>query len=929
MSDYQQQLQQQGCKSNIVDGPISCGEQDDDEQSIIDVFEFDDTAHDRWLCSAGTGSRRNSNECKIQDLDAWLHADILESETAYSDNALRKSIDSRTFTRIKRRSNKLNFESVESISLETMSIPTSNVWKNQTITESISESTQKERRDSIPMMLRPKTNQVLAALLSESPSSINSQTSMEAFVNMTRSKEGINSILSDMSESDVNHFLMNISQPSLLYSSIISDGKGEESMHAAVHDSFVDSQILTDSMMEASMFKEVQDTTMLAEFLKQSNDSTILEDTTIRKSLNESDIDDATFDNNYLNDKIHANVKSKINETFINLPSPVASNSEINSTKIISSQENLLHSSRVDTNIYSPLNSTKTISSDNDTTVLLQDTNDLSKTCIISKENKTDLIYESKSESLSSSEEKLNATFKKSNISTPLISQELVKNIDNKFDKFHAVPTLRAALLQEVQRSSGNKFDTTLDGARLPGIESNFDVTYDCLNTNESFVEAEVLDATYIQVQSPHKLESQSETKSVEINSDSAQVNTQSSNAIGSRQMSYVKKSVGESQMHSLDQNRFNTFRKDSKIGSCFSKLPQEDHSNKMPISAPLQHHIPKNNDTLYQQRFHTFSKKTSSMRSKVCVENNVNEMQSDDKFTKPLDKISRQIQAPRQLSKLPQLFQKSNPNLGASFKSIGKLTMETENDVEFVKGSQPNISSNMCSLGRFKSERILQTKNNTDFSMADSTSRSMESIESTASAHSAPDIEDRLSISSESSRASYTIKSKDFVEHNAEGQDGKYSGLVSKPKGHNILEGTWIQEKDLPSPILKNHIKRCYVDSGDSNSTSPTDSAEFNAKTSSPLTISPTSSDQAIDRIESDDVGIEVAKENIQATVNVKPTQIKICNSASNMTNARKLRLPTNWTGAPNKIANSAISGIPRPASRIPGPKFVRPNLK
>jgi hypothetical protein len=276
------------------------------------------------------------------------------------------------------------------------------------------------------MMLRPKTNQVLAALLSESPSSISSQTSMDVFMNMTRSKEGINSLLSDMSESDVNHFLMNISQPSLLYSSIISDGKGDESVHMAVNDSFVDSQILTDSMMEASMFKEVQDTTMLAEFLKQSNDSTIVEDKTICKSLNECDFNDKTFDYDNLRDKVCSNVKSKINETFVNLPLRV-NNNELNSTKVISSQETLLSSSEMNTR--SSLDLTKIISSDCDDIPVLQDNDDLSKTCIISKEYKTDLSYELKSESLPSNEAKLDVTFQKSNFSTPLISRV---NINNK-----------------------------------------------------------------------------------------------------------------------------------------------------------------------------------------------------------------------------------------------------------------------------------------------------------------------------------------------------------------------------------------------------------------------------------------------------------------------------------------------------------------
>lgn len=79
---------------------------------------------------------------------------------------------------------------------------------------------------------------------------------------------------------------------------------------------------------------------------------------------------------------------------------------------------------------------------------------------------------------------------------------------------------------------------------------------------------------------------------------------------------------------------------------------------------------------------------------------------------------------------------------------------------------------------------------------------------------------------------------------------------------------------------------------------------------------------------VENDDGGLESAKENIHASENVKSKQIKA--PAPVIKNAtRQLRQPSNWTGASNKAANGATSGIPRPASRIPGPRFARPNLK
>ena len=282
-------------------------------------------------------------------------------------------------------------------------------------------------------MLRPKTNQVLAALLSESPSSISSQTSMEAFMNAGRSKEGLNSLLSDMSDPDLSHLLMNISQPSLLYSSIISDGKGDESVHPVGLENLVDSQILTDSMMEASMFKEVQDINMIAAFLKQNNDCTVLEDKTLCKSF---DADDKTFVTDQLGDKTYLHIDNdqtspngtfisnenskKNNETYLSFPSPVNKlGVEANSTKIIFPQENLLNTTQVIIKTPSPLNSTKTIAYNHGTTpTMFQNKDILSCTQTLSNEKKTDLTFELKLESSSPNGERLDATFQTSNFTS-------------------------------------------------------------------------------------------------------------------------------------------------------------------------------------------------------------------------------------------------------------------------------------------------------------------------------------------------------------------------------------------------------------------------------------------------------------------------------------------------------------------------------
>lgn len=147
----------------------------------------------------------------------------------------------------------------------------------------------RQRPENIPLMLRPKPSQMLSALMSEAPASIVSQASMEAFRNACSSRDqlGNTPLNSDGNDIDVNHMLMNISQPSLLYSSIISDGREGGSLRNSLTNSFADSQILTDSMMEASMFKEATDTPALAEFLK--HDETVMQERTMCKSITSSE----------------------------------------------------------------------------------------------------------------------------------------------------------------------------------------------------------------------------------------------------------------------------------------------------------------------------------------------------------------------------------------------------------------------------------------------------------------------------------------------------------------------------------------------------------------------------------------------------------------------------------------------------------------
>lgn len=165
--------------------------------------------------------------------------------------------------------------------------------------------------------------------------------------------------------------------------------------------------------------------------------------------------------------------------------------------------------------------------------------------------------------------------------------------------------------------------------------------------------------------------------------------------------------------------------------------------------------------------KFQTFSMKTYKAWKKDMDDAGDEADKLNLTFQKPSPPkaAQRKLPIPRQnLSRLPQILQKSNPNLVTGSLSLGKASLRNPG------GSHPNIAASnekqigsKLSLGRFKggSEQRLQqvARHVSDLQIcAASGGGSTESIESTQSAHSAPDFDDRVSICSDSSRGSYTI---------------------------------------------------------------------------------------------------------------------------------------------------------------------------
>lgn len=204
--------------------------------------------------------------------------------------------------------------------------------------------------------------------------------------------------------------------------------------------------------------------------------------------------------------------------------------------------------------------------------------------------------------------------------------------------------------------------------------------------------------------------------------------------------------------------NHNNTYRKNS------SKFHE-----KTEIKPPILDPPPSRQ--MNDKKYHTFTKKTNMTEPKTYVETKSSLESLDNTFCKPAVNYKKKLQAPRVLSKVPQLFQKSNPNLASnSLKNFDNHRRSNIPNSKYGRGYQPDIPRNvegslinkLLPLGRFKSgseQRLLEVGGSIKEFLSKGACGSTESIESTQSAHSAPDLDDRLSVCSDSSHTSYNSR--------------------------------------------------------------------------------------------------------------------------------------------------------------------------
>ncbi|EZA60848.1 uncharacterized protein LOC105287818 isoform X2 [Ooceraea biroi] len=863
-----------------------------DEIDLVDLSDLELDDNDDWLYIPPRCSTESTNH----DLYAWLKT---EPELDIRDN--KKCIDTRTFTRPKRRSARMSFESI----FEGLPPSIKGIWKPPSKDVTHTEDEEKslpvmiEDQESVPLMLKPSAKAAMNASSNQSFVPVSGQESMEAFLNMSQSK-GIDSFINLGEPEFSSDLLMNVSQPSLLYMSITS------SMNELANLSVIKSDIVpvasTNTDKKDSNVEELSNSSSSINetFVMQTADETIIENSldrthslsktfceeppvqlnrglnetydteapseasASRPSLDKEDTDAAALSSTFVTER-------NVDATFVKACGQADNDIRPLDTTYLSSAEhaegaNLPASTRNDTY----------------TSVARANTADLNVTC--------DIVTEEIEEPATfletpADENAFDVSFKVliCNQSTPMnpnvlnpASKLATKRPDQSrqasYPTRKAATSLRRELLAEIQRSGERKLDSTYNHS----------------------------DRT-----------------------DHARDNTKTN----------ICAAYSENEIDVPPTNRYNTYRKSTLTAAANQCTSRNE-------TAAAQKELPD------QRKFYTFTKKGNNYVEKAdSTDTNRNAEQTprpnlDGTFCKPPPPKAQGRNMRKMLSKLPQFLQKSNPNLVSGSLKAGHtasgLPVGCISNIGYMKGSQPNIVQNIAEksqlhpsklhpYGKLKSgseQRLLEmnVNANSQFPMKGLTAGSTESIESTQSAHSAPDLDDRLSTCSDSSSQNSCTRPAMNIEQlhqlvRMQEESLKQDSAV-KPN-IRVLENTWVEAKtDLPSPILKNGVGYNEMDRHAMLNT------DLSMKCSSPI-ISPMGSSHALNNDGTSEDNVAKTKDEVTVSDKTEdPDQL-----VPKVESKTRLRQPTNW-GTRSKPA-TVISGIPRPASRIPALRFARPNAK
>jgi len=548
-----------------------------------------------------------------------------------------------------------------------------------------------KEKESVPPMLKPSTMTIMN-ILSDETSVISGQESMEAFLNLSQSK-GIDSFI-NLGEPEFNELLMNVSQPSFMQTSITS----------LISDStFIKNntmQITNTHTAKHSCDVEERSNSINGDetFVMQDANDTIKLNTTYTNSLN----------NTFCKELIQSNLNETYN-AFVETPclkkeTPLSSTFVTEPNVDVNFAQNKVNTVKPLDVTY--LSSPKDNEEQSFAASIENDTYKPTMHANTAGLNVTSNIPPDETESTAQSatyadQNTLNMSFKVPvyNQSTPMnpnmpTSKLAVKHSEQPrqalYSALKAPTSLRRELLAEIQRSDERKLDSTYTRipSDYPGLRDTKENNHVACNENETDVSS----------------------------------------------------------------NRYHTYRKSTLTAAT------NQYRNQREAAMTAQKELPAD-----QRKFYTFTKKSNNLVKKTdSVTSNENaEMRPslDSMFRKPLPPNAQQKRnVPRMLSKLPQFLQKSNPNLvSSSLKTVGGGV----SSVGDIKGSQPNIVEKLPSklhpYGKLRSgsEQRLVDVNvdaSNQFPMKGMAAGSTESIESTQSAHSAPDMDDRLSTCSDSS---------------------------------------------------------------------------------------------------------------------------------------------------------------------------------
>ncbi|XP_011296769.1 uncharacterized protein [Fopius arisanus] len=773
------------------------GEDDEEEEflddDIIDISKIDLEDEETWLVQAPT------SEPSPCDLRTWLRNDFREksgksNHMINDNNDIGSPIDTRTFTRCKKRMGRLNFESMRQ--MPAVNSDNESSWSKMRINWK-EEETRKE--DSIPAMLR----QSLSGLLIPGGST---QESLEAFLDMSQSK-GIDSFI-NMVEPEFHESLMNISRPSFLQTTI-----SNPSMHSSCGTSnpgMADSQILTESMMQTSMFSESDGGIDSISFSESSSRNWL--DSSAATVLRDSSIcdTDTTFTPSKFQTTatiIHNQEIITVNRTFDRLPS---SNTTILSDTIT-----------FEDNPNNPRLNTTEVKNSNES---FNSGTSFSQVALNSTFQKS-VCEKVKEEEVEQGETSSNSTFK-----APGCAK--VKDDVNEPEEMSSNSTYVAGTNDEITFPSSEYSDE-----HLPNWPDGVAPSQD--------EEPKSLDMTY-----------------------------------STRDSAMLKESLNIIKNDDMPVNRYQTYRKSTAV----SKTHLINKLVKPTGKTSLQ----------YDENYRG---KSMEMLNKMSGRT----LDSQDIYTK--------LNGPKSLSRLPQTLQKSNPNLQSQSSTMtrGRSTRMIQSKFGFQPLGRGVMRNGQISTNRLNS--LVKAQGEGDKT---DTRNSSESIESTLSTYSGPDFDDGLSTCSDGSHPLNCEKSSDHLYKMTRIQVEKLNQESTPKADRRILENTWITSgKDLPSPILKNNeIPDKQINSNDTDAV---------IQTSSPL-LSPAESLQSL----------PLTQENHLANEEkVTKQQESLPNKTSVLKQPQNLENKTDGVRLPVSRSSNLPSGIPRPASRIPAPKFSRANAQ